>query len=156
MPVYLRDFLIVLAGTSSVLGAGYVFMLLTLGQLWVDSNASVIFAHALYWLLLPPVIWMVRFRPSDRSGFRSPRVKIILPDGVIITEPCEWMGYRTSVAVFKLQDDVEQLVFSAYVSNIQQNKMVQLMQISGGRDVDVSKLNEIRDKILIKPGQHYE
>ena len=126
----LKDFLVVLAAVASVLGVIYIGMTLTLGQLWIDTNANLVFLHGVYWLLIPPSIWMFRYRPSGQAGFQSPKVKVILDDGMIIAEPCEWMGHRTTVSVFKFQDDVEQFVFLAYVVNIQTNKLVQILQIS--------------------------
>lgn len=157
MPLPLKDFLVVLAAVASVLGVIYIGMTLTLGQSWIDTNANLVFLHGVYWLLIPPAIWMVRYRPTIQAGFQSPKVKVILDNGMIVAEPCEWMAHRTAVSVFKFQDEVEQLVFSAYVVNIQSNKLVQLLPISAeGHGYDVSKLREIREKLLIKPGHLHE
>lgn len=153
MPARLKDFLIVLAGTSSLLGIIYIGLTLTFGQTWISSNATMVFVNGLYLLLIPPFVWMVRFRPEDASGFSSPKVKVILDDGTIITEPCGWLSYRTTVSVFKLQDDVEQFVFPAYVINIQSNKLIQLTSISSTEDeIDAVELREMKEKLLIKPG----
>ncbi len=157
MPTPLKEFLTVLVGTTGVLGVIYIGLSLTLGQDWIDTNAMFVFVNGVYWLLIPPLVWMVRFRPAAQFGFRSPKVKVILEDGKIITEPCEWMAYRTAVSVFKFQDDVEQFVFSAYVFNIQSNKLVQLVPISSAEvDFDVGKLKEMKEKLLIKPGHMHE
>lgn len=157
MPVPLKEFLIVLAGSASVIGAIYIGMTLILGQSWVDTHASLVFLNGVYGLLIPPLVWMVRYRPNGQTGFQSPKVKVILDDGLIIAEPCEWMGHRTAVSVFKLQDDVELFVFSAYVVNIQSNKLVQLRPILlEAAAYDVANLNEIKEKLLIKPGHLHE
>jgi len=157
MPDRLRDFLIVLVGASSVLGVVYIGLTLTFGQPWISSNATMIFVNGLYWLLIPPFIWMVRYRPEEKRGFLSPKVRIILDDGNLITEPCNWMAYRTAVSVFKFQDEVEQFICLAYVVNIQSNGLIQLQPIaSRNGKYEVSKLREIREKLLVKPGHLHE
>ena len=157
MGTALRDFFTVLAGTAGVLGVVYIGLVLLFGQVWIDANALVIFTHGFYLLLVPPAIWMFRFRPELQSEFRSPTVKAVLDGGILVTEPCPWMGYRATVSVFKIQDDVEMLVFSAYVLNIQSNKLVQISPThSWESQVDIGQLRASRDKLLIKPGHVYE
>jgi hypothetical protein len=153
----LRDFLIVLAGAASVVGICYVGMTLLKGQEWIDSNADLILAHELNWLLIPPGVWFFRYQPNADSGFTSPKVKVVLNNGSLVTEACDWMGLRTSVSVFQVQDDVEILMFPACVVNIHSNKLVQLVPITDGLALGiVDKLQSIKKDFLIKPGQLHE
>ena len=153
----LRDFLIVLAGTASTIAAIYLLMSLIVSEQWIESNSLIIFTHGLYLLLLPPLLWAVRYRPSSDNGFVPPRVRLILENGSIITEPCEWLGYRTTVSVFKMQEDVEMYVFEAYVSNIQANKLVQLAPIEKSFEPEaINTLKSIKAHLLIKPGHIHE
>lgn len=154
MPVPLRDFFIVLTGSAGVLGVVYLGITLIFGQTWIDSNALAIFTHGLYWLLIPPAVWAVRFRKEDQLGFISPKIKMVMDNGLIITEPCEWMGHRTALSVFKMQDEVEIFQFSAYVVNVQSNSIIQIFPIQGDEDpIDINHLRENKEKIIFKPGQ---
>jgi hypothetical protein len=152
IPVSLKTFAAVLAASASVLGIVYVGLVLTLKQVWVDANAALVFTHGFYWLLFPPIFAILFTAQKVATGFHSP--KKIMDDGLLIVEPCEWLGHRTGVAVFKVQDDVELYVFSAQVVNIQSNKLVQLQPIlPDSEPLDPVKLREIKEKLLIKPGQ---
>lgn len=154
MPVSLKTFLTVLAASASVLGIVYVGLVLTLGQVWVDTNAALVFTHGLYWLLIPPVFAISMHAQKEATGFHSPAIKKIMDDGLLIVEPCEWLGHRTGVAVFKVQDDVELFVFAAQVINIQSNKLVQLQPIiQDSEPLYPVRLREIKEKLLIKPGR---
>lgn len=154
MTAPLKMFFVVLAASASVLGIVYIGMILTLGQAWVDNNAALVFTNGLYWLLIPPVYAAASSRLSNKAGFHSPKIKKVLEDGLMIVEPCEWLGHRTAVAVFKVQDDVELFEFAAQVINIQSNKLVQLKPIWPDSDpLDPVKLRETKEKLLIKPGR---
>ncbi len=154
IPAPLKMFLAVLAASASVLGIVYIGLVLTLGQPWIDANAALVFTHGVYWLLIPPVISVATLAQKETTGFHSPKIKKIMDDGLLIVEPCDWLGHQTGVAVFKVQDDVELFVFSAQVINIQSNKLVQLQPI--GREsekIDPVRIREIKEKLLIKPGR---
>ena len=154
LPASLRDFLVVLAGSASVLGIVYLGMSLTLGTSWTEANAITIFTHGVYWLLLPPAVWAVRRHPA-KAGFQSPRIKVIMDDGLVITEPCDWMGHGIIVAVFKVQDDVELFEFSAYVVNIQSNMLVQIRPDQREEQgFDIATLKREKEKLIFKPGQY--
>lgn len=154
IPAPLKTFLGVLAASASVLGILYVGLVLTLGQSWVDANAALVFTHGLYWLVIPPIFAVAIPAQKEGTGFHSPAIKKVMDDGLLIVEPCEWLGHRTGVAVFKVQDDVELFVFAAQVINIQSNKLVQLQPITQDSEpLDPVKLREIKEKLLIKPGR---
>ena len=150
----LKTFLAVLAASASVLGIVFVGLVLTLGQGWVDANAALVFTNGLYWLLIPPIFAVAIPAQKEATGFHSPTIKKIMDDGLLIVEPCEWLGHGTGVAVFKVQDDVELFVFAAQVINVQSNKLVQLQPIlQDSEPLDPVKLREIKEKLLIKPGR---
>jgi hypothetical protein len=150
----LKTFLAVLAAAASVLGIVYVGLILTLGQAWIDSNAGLVFTNGLYWLLIPPIFSVATTAQKKPSGFHSPNIKKIMEDGLLIVEPCEWLGHGTGVAVFKVQDGVELFEFAAQVINIQSNKLVQLRPIMPDSEpFEYVKLREIKEKLLIKPGR---
>lgn len=154
IPAPLKNFLAVLAAAASFLGIVYVGLLLTLGQAWVDANAALVFTHGLYWLFIPPFIASAVSAQKGTTGFHSPAIKKIMDDGLLIVEPCEWLGHGTGVAVFKVQDDVELFAFPAQVINIQSNKLVQLQPITQDSEPpDPVKLREIKERLLIKPGR---
>jgi hypothetical protein len=154
MSAALKTFLGVLAASASVLGIVYVGLILTFGQAWVDSNAALVFTNGLYWLLFPPIIFVSIFGQKETSGFHSPTIKKVMDSGLLIVEPCEWLGHGTGVAVFKVQDDVELFEFAAQVINIQSNKLVQLQPImQDSEPFDPVKFREIKEKLLIKPGR---
>lgn len=154
MPVPLKTFSKVLAASASVLGIVFIGLILTLGQKWIDENAALVFTHGLYLLLIPPLYALASASRNEGVGFHSPKIKKVMDDGLLIVEPCEWLGHRTAVAVFKVQDDVELFVFAAEVLNIQSNKLVQLQPISPESEpLDPAKIREIKEKLLIKPGR---
>lgn len=154
IPPLLKSFLTVLAATASILGIVYVGLVLTLKQTWIDANAALVFTHGLYWLLIPPVFAVSIRAQKEATGFHSPAIKQIMDDCLMIVEPCEWLGHRTAVTVFKVQDDVELFVFAAQVINIQSNKLIQLQPITEDSEpLDPMKLREIKEKLLIKPGR---
>lgn len=154
MKIPIEAFLKVLAASASVLGIVYIGMALVLGQQWIEDNAALIFTNGLYWLLIPPFFAAVISSQNENVGFHSPKIKKIMDDGLIIVEPCEWLGHQTAVAVFKMQDDVELFVLAAQVINIQSNKLVQLRHIPQSSDPpDPNKLRDIKEKLLIKPGR---
>lgn len=143
-----------LAASASVLGAVYIGLILTVGQAWVDSNAALVFTNGLYWLLFPPIFSVAITALNKTSGFHSPTIKKIMEDGLLIVEPCEWLGHGTAVAVFTVQDGVELFEFAAQVINIQSNKLVQLRPItSDSEPFDPVKFREVKEKLLIKPGR---
>ena len=157
MLVHIKDFFVVLVGTATIIGVIYLGISLVFDQVWIDTNANMIFVNGIYWLLIPPIVWTIRSRYREEGEFRSPKVKVILDNGNIITSNCNWMAYRMVVSVFKIQEEVEHFVFSAYVFNIQDNKLIQLQPIAyDGENNEISKLKEIKDQLLIKPGQMYE
>lgn len=89
-----------------------------------------------------------------KAGFQSPKIKVIMDDGLIITEPCDWMGHGVIVTVFKVQDDVELFEFSAYVVNIQSNMLVQIRSDHREKQpVDIDTLKRDKEKLIFKPGQ---
>lgn len=155
MPPSLKTFLTVLAATAGFLSFVYLGLGLTLKQTWIDANAALVFTHGLYWLLIPPALATCFRDKKEATGFHSPAIKKIMDDGLVIVEPCEWLGHGTWVTVFKVQDDVELFVFAAEVINIQTNKLIQLKQITEDSDplLDPEKLREIKEKLLIKPGR---
>lgn len=110
--------------------------------------------NGLYWLLIPPIFAVVIYAQKETSGFHSPTIKKIMENGLLIVEPCEWLGHGTAVAVFKVQDDVELFEFAAQVINIQSNKLVQLQPIMQDFELfEPVKFREIKEKLLIKPGR---
>jgi hypothetical protein len=154
IPAALKTFLAVLAASASVLGIVYIGLILTVGQAWVDTNAVLVFVNGLYWLLIPPIFAVSISAQKETSGFHSPTIKKILDNGLLLVEPCEWLGHGTGVAVFKVQDDVELFEFAAQVINIQSNKLVQLQPIiQDSVPFDPVKFREIKEKLLIKPGR---
>lgn len=157
MHVTLGEFLKILAGTASVLAIIFIGLSLTFGETWITANAGYIFLNGLYLLVIPPCLWILRRRPENEAGFHSPKVKFILESGIIVTEPCEWLGYRTAVSVFKFQDEVEHFVFAAFVINIQSNGLVQLQPIyTDASKQEISRIKEIKDILLIKPGHVHD
>lgn len=147
-------FLKVLAASASVLGIVYIGLILTVGQVWVDTNAALVVTNGLYWLLIPPFFAIVIANQKKALGFHSPAIKKVMKNGLLIVEPCEWLGHGTGVAVFKVQDDIELFEFAAYVVNIQSNKLVQLEPImQDSEQFDPEKFREIKEKLLIKPGR---
>jgi hypothetical protein len=154
IPLSLKTFLTVLVGSAGVLGIVYLGLDLTFGRVWIDSHAALVFTHGLYWLLIPPIFVAAIPTQKEVAGFHSPKIKKIMDDCLIIVEPCEWLGHRTGVAVFKVQDDVELFMFAAEVINIQSNKLVQLKPIIQDSDpLDAAKLRDIKETLLIKPGR---
>jgi hypothetical protein len=143
-----------LAATAGVVGVVYIGLILTLGQAWIDSNAGLVFTNGVYLLLIPPMMIFVAITAQKKaSGFHSPTIKKIMEDGLLIVEPCEWLGYGTAVAVFKVQDGVELFEFAARVINVQSNKLVQLKPImQDSEPFNCVKFREIKEKLLIKPG----
>lgn len=154
IPAAVKTFLVVLAASASVLGIVYIGLILTFSQDWVDSNAALVFTNGIYWLLFPPFFAVAVSVQKETSGFHSPSIKKIMESGLLIVEPCEWLGHGTAVAVFKVQDDVELFEFAAEVINIQSNKLVQLKPIlQDSEQFDPVKFREIKEKLLIKPGR---
>ena len=154
IPVPLKAFLTVLAASASVLGAVYLGLVLTFGQAWIDANKALVFTNGLYWLLIPPVFAVSIPKQKIGTSFHSPKIIKIIDNGLLIVEPCEWLGHGTGVSIYKVQEDVELFVFGAQVINIQSNKLVQLQPIvENAESFEISKLREIKEKLLIKPGR---
>ncbi|NIY70943.1 hypothetical protein HCZ30_00670 [Marivivens donghaensis] len=147
-----RDFIIVLVGAAGVVGFLLYLLSLVVDETWWERNTLLVGTHGFYLFLLPPLLWAFRFRHQD--GFQSPTVRKILDNGLILVEPCDWLGHGIGVSIFRASDDLEIFVGCARVMNIQTNRIVQL-RLTSAEDDEVSTIKEMADfrkDLVIKPG----
>ena len=145
-----KEFFLFLIGGITVAGA----VLAAVGAFMRDfynNNEAIIYNNALYWVLFPAILYAVRFR--HRSVFIPPKVRKIMPNGLLLVEECEWLGHGTVVSLYRMKDDYEIFLTNAHAVNVQSNKLIQLRPISDS-DEKIGPMDDFKDDIIIKPGTY--
>ncbi|UWQ29241.1 hypothetical protein [Leisingera sp. M523] len=141
-----------LAGTASILGVVFIALSLLLDEIWRAENALLIFTNGFYLFVFPPIIiLLLADKPSE--SFKSPTIKKVMSEDILLVESSEWLGHQTAVAIYKIDEDYEQLVALGEVINVQSNGLVQIaFSKYPHEEANSLDFNEIRAKLMIKPG----
>lgn len=147
-----KSFLVVLAGSASVIGLIFIGTSLLMGTEWIEKYRLFILSHGVYWLIFPPILWAFR-TSSTQPIFQSPEVKKTLGNSVILVDRSDWLSHQTAVAVYYTDDEVERMLCIGQVINIQTNGLIQIELQPPNETGDFDKkLADLRQNLLIKPG----
>jgi hypothetical protein len=127
------------------------------GEVFRAASATWLLVLIPHWLVILYLCWLANdFR---NHALALPRVKFVHPteDFILVSEK-DWLGMQVSVLLFKQEGSFERLLCAGFVSNIQQNKLVQIRLVTSGIDDDereqlVNKINNGNlDTLIVKPG----
>jgi hypothetical protein len=110
-----------------------------------------------HWLVIFYLCWLANdFR---NHALALPTVKYVHPtEDVILVSEKDWLGMQVSVLLFKQEGSFERLLCAGVVSNIQQNKLVQIRLVTSDMDGDVRQqlANNINkgglETLIVRPG----
>lgn len=142
--------------------AGFAGLALALGGEAFRAASMVWFIVLLpHWLIIIYLCWLANdFR---LHALALPKVKSVHPneDFILVSEK-DWLGMEVSVLLYKQEGSFERLLCAGVVSNIQQNKLVQIRLLTEGLDVGgrqqlVTRINDgSLDTLIVKPGHRTE
>ena len=112
-----------------------------------------------HWLAIIYLVWLAF---DFRAGAISlPKVKAVhLAEGFILATEKDWMGMSVSVLIYKQEGDFERLLCSGIISNIQQNRLVQIRLLVTDLETEeaqqlAARLNDGQlNTLIIKPGNN--
>lgn len=145
------------------LGAIFAAIAAAIGLVLVVGGESI---EPYTWIILTlGVHWVVLLHLAHRllehecpMYYGSPRVRSALRgDRLLIVERSPWLGYGVATSVYVSQADLERLVCTGWVVNVQQNDLVQIEIDSGGTGMqDEDDLWQVlehqRESLIIRPG----
>ena len=143
-------------GTLAVVGA-VIGMVVFVGGESVKSNAGVIVAIGCHWVVLVHLAWCL-LQHECPTYYGNPTVRNALRKReLLIVEPSPWLGYGVATSVFVAQDDLELLVCTGRVVNVQLNELVQIEVDSGSAGMESADevwqvLENERNSLIIRPG----
>ncbi|WP_294275088.1 hypothetical protein [uncultured Sphingomonas sp.] len=147
----------ILLGLATIAG-----LALTLGGETFRAASAIWFLVLIpHWLVILFLCWLANdFRVH---ALALPKVKSVHPneDFILVSEK-DWLGMEVSVLLFKQEGNFERLLCAGVVSNIQQNRLVQIRLITTGLEADerkqlINKINDGRlDTLIVKPGHRTE
>ena len=126
-----------------------------------SRSKSEIFMHAVYWNLCFYLIWLILKKPTE-AYLVSPKIKNVLPSGIVLVKNAPWLSMHVSVAVYVLEGEFERLICIGRVLNVQSNHLVQIELVQDSRgminlsEVVVALQQADKEKILLKPGLYVE
>ena len=137
--------------------AAMIGMTASIGGEWVKSHAVWIVIVGGHWVAILHLLrWL--FERECPAYYDSPTVRSTLREhDLLIVEPSPWLGYGVATSVFVAQDDLELLVCTGRVVNVQLNDLVQIEIDAAGAGMQSEDhvwqaLKEKRGSLIIRPG----
>lgn len=121
---------------------------------WAGNHKLFIFILSLHWLLIFELIYQLyqQHLALKNTALFSPKIVKVYPErNQLLTKECSWLAHFTSVAIYKIDDEYEELIAYGYVINLQKNKCVNISYVLVNESESINLMG-IREKILIRPG----
>ncbi|MDJ0826958.1 MAG: hypothetical protein QNJ16_15795 [Rhodobacter sp.] len=146
------EFVTAFAVCLGISGGSVSMVALFLGTEWWSESKSIAITHFSYGTIILFLAFLLTKKSSDPI-FRSPRVKRVLEDGMLLTEGFAWGGVGMAVTVFVNDEGYERLLAHGEILNKQENGLVSIKLNSEDENEFLSEAKSHKADLVIKPGQ---
>lgn len=160
MKEFVKIYFKVLSVAIGICGA-VITMITSFASEFFEEFNRYIFIHAAYLTLGGAAVYTLWGMTKPKFAFVSPKIiRVYKEDKLILAEESDWMGIRTTLAIYIDKDGLERLVCGAVVINVQSDRLVQLEIIKLANDpTDVNdimkRIEDSQKSVIIRPGVYH-